>query len=313
MKYKIGVEHIVSIKDLTKEDYDTIMDLTEKIKAEPEKYSKSLEGKILGICFFEPSTRTRLSFESAMLRLGGKQLGFSDTASTSVKKGEVLYDTIKMLEGYTDAILLRHPNRGSGKLAQNESKVPIVSGGTGTQEHPTQSLLDMFTVKEHFGRLDNLKIAIMGDLKYGRTIPSLIYSLAKYSGNKIYAVSHELLRISKEVKYDAEKMGMEINEIEELTPELLKDLDVLYVTRVQRERFPNDDLYNKVRGNYIVTKALVDRANQNMIVLHPLPRVDELDFEIDGLPQAKYFDQAQNGVYTRMAILLLLIKGEIDV
>ena len=313
MKYKIGVEHIVSIKDLTKEDYDTIMDLTDKIKAEPEKFSKKLDGKILGICFFEPSTRTRLSFESAMLRLGGKQLGFSDTASTSVKKGEVLYDTIKMLEGYTDAILLRHPNRGSGQLAIKESKVPIVSGGTGTQEHPTQSLLDMYTIKEHFGRLDNLKIVIMGDLRYGRTIPSLVYSLAKYSGNKIYAVSHELLRISKEVRYDAEKMGIEVNEIEELTPEIMEELDVLYVTRVQIERFPNAEIYNKVRGKYLVTKELIERANEKMIVLHPLPRVDELDFEIDHLPQAKYFDQAQNGVYTRMAILLLLIKGEIDV
>jgi aspartate carbamoyltransferase catalytic subunit len=168
-------------------------------------------------------------------------------------------------------------------------------------------------MKDHFGRLDNLKIAIMGDPRYGRTIPSLVYSLAKYSGNKIYSVSHELLRISKEVRYDAEKMGIEVDEIEELTPEILKDLDVLYVTRVQKERFPNDDLYNKVRGKYVVTKELIERSNEKMIVLHPLPRVDELDFEIDRLPQAKYFDQAQNGVYTRMAILLLLIKGEIDV
>lgn len=313
VKYKLEADHIVSIKDLSKEDFTTIMKLAGDIKANPENFGKELDGKILSLCFFEPSTRTYFSFESAMLRLGGKTIGFAGTEGTSVKKGEVLFDTIQMMGGYSDIIVLRHGQRGSGQLAAKVSPVPVISGGSGSQEHPTQALLDSFTILEHFKKLDNLKIGIMGDLKYGRTIPSLVYSLAKYKNNKIYAFSHELLRMSKEVKYDAERMGIEIIETQEFNSDVIKDLDVLYVTRVQRERFPDDELYMKVRGKYIVNPEILENVKDNFIVMHPLPRVYELTFDVDKLPQAKYFAQAKNGVYTRMAILLLLLKGEIDV
>lgn len=313
VKYNLNTKHIISIRDLSKEDFVTIMSLTGEIKADPEKFRKELDGKILSLCFFEPSTRTYFSFESAMLRLGGKTIGFAGTEGTSVKKGEVLYDTIQMMGGYSDIIVLRHGQRGSGQLAAKVSPVPIISGGSGSQEHPTQALLDSFTMLEHFKKLDNLKVGIMGDLKYGRTIPSLVYALAKYDNNKIYAISHELLRMSKEVKYDTEKLGIEIIETEEFNSDIIKELDVLYVTRVQRERFTDDDLYMKVRGKYIVNPDILKDVKKNFIVMHPLPRVNELTFEVDKLPQAKYFIQAKNGVYTRMAILLLLLKGEINV
>lgn len=302
--------HIIGIKNLSEEYLDEILDEAFLIKQNPVKYQENLKGKILSLAFWEASTRTRLSFESAILRLGGRTLGFSSQAGTSIEKGESLSDTITMLAGYSDCIVLRHPMRGSAKLAAQVADkygVPIISGGSGSQEHPTQAILDIFTIKEYHHRLSGLSVGIVGDLRYSRTISSLLFALSKFGRNKIHYLSHPSLRLQEELVFDLETTDLELLEAKSIS-EVIGDLDVLYVTRLQKERFPDPFLYNKVKGSYQLKSELFKNASDNLIVLHPLPRVDEIPYSIDRLPQAKYFEQAENGVYTRMAILNKLLR-----
>ncbi|MFX0209448.1 MAG: aspartate carbamoyltransferase, partial [Candidatus Hodarchaeota archaeon] len=268
-----------------------------------------LEAKIIALAFWEPSTRTMLSFETAMLRLGGQSFGFSSAAGTSVEKGESLTDTITMLAGYADGIVLRHPLRGSAKLAAkvaDKYKVPVISGGSGSQEHPTQALLDIFTIRERLERLSGLRIGLMGDLRYSRTISSLLFALSKFGCNKINLISHPLLGIQEELKFDLEKTNLELSKVKDLS-EVIGELDVLYMTRLQKERFPDPMLFDKVKGAYQLHPSFLKTAKNTLLIMHPLPRVDEIPYEIDQLPQASYFEQARNGVYVRMALLDYLL------
>ena len=302
--------HIIGIRYMTEDFIQSILNDASEMKKNPSKYAENLKGKILALAFWEASTRTRLSFESAMLRLGGKTLGFSSQAGTSIEKGESLSDTITMLAGYSDCIVLRHPRRGSSKLAAkiaDKYGVPVISGGSGSQEHPTQALLDIFTIQEYQHKLSGLNVGIVGDLRYSRTISSLLFALGKFGRNTIYYLSHPSLRLQDELVYDLETTDLEMHKATNLA-EIISDLDVLYVTRLQKERFPDPMLYNKVKESYKLRPDLMKAAKDDLIIMHPLPRVDEIPYAIDRFPQAKYFVQAENGVYTRMAILNQLIR-----
>ncbi|MFX0015610.1 MAG: aspartate carbamoyltransferase [Promethearchaeota archaeon] len=301
----LKISHLVAIRDLLEQDILRILDYAETIKRNPLDFQDRLKGKILALAFWEPSTRTRLSFETAMLRLGGSVTGFSSSAGTSLEKGESLSDTITMLANYSDGIVIRHPLRGSAKLAAEISHkfgVPVISGGSGSQEHPTQALLDIFTIRESFGRLSGLNVALMGDLRYSRTISSLLLALSKFGKNTINLISHPSLRLQEELLVDLKETNLELIERENLS-EIISELDVLYMTRLQKERFPDPMLYQKVKGAFQLNPSLIKSIKDKSLILHPLPRVDEIPFEIDLFPQAKYFTQAKNGVFVRMAIL----------
>jgi aspartate carbamoyltransferase catalytic subunit len=300
------INHIVSIKDIDKETILDIIQYAAKIEANPENYADRQKGKILSAIFFEPSTRTRLSFESAMLRLGGMVIGIADPKTSSLKKGESISDTIRMAAAYSDIIVMRHFLEGSGRVAAEYSSVPVVSGGTGIQEHPTQALLDLYTIYKEFGRIDNLTIGLLGDLRYGRTIPSLLYAFAKFNNVKIYLYSPQQLRARMTVLSDVEDK-LEYY-VEDNLEETIDKLDVLYVTRVQKERFPDEQAYERVLGSFIINPETLKKAKDEMIVMHPLPRVGEISYEVDNLPQARYFQQAKNGVWTRMSILDKLLE-----
>ncbi|MFX0172234.1 MAG: aspartate carbamoyltransferase [Candidatus Hodarchaeota archaeon] len=306
----LELSHVIGIKDITEEDIQKILEYSARIKQNPAMCAKNLKGKILGIAFWEPSTRTRLSFESAMFRLGGQITGFSSSAGTSLEKGESLSDTIHMLAGYTDGIVMRHPSRGSGRLAAriaDKYNVPVISGGSGSQEHPTQALLDIFTIKEQFKRLSGLTIGMMGDLRYSRTISSLLFALSKFGRNKIYLLSHPLLGLQEELKFDLENTKLELDESINGLADIIEELDVLYVTRLQKERFPDPFLFEKVKGAFELNPSLMKVIKPDLMIMHPLPRIDEIPYDIDRTNQAKYFDQALNGVYVRMALLDLLL------
>ncbi len=308
------VPHIIGIKNMTEDYIQSILDEAFLIKRNPSKYTEELKGKILSLAFWEASTRTRLSFESAILRLGGRTLGFSSQVGTSIEKGESLSDTITMLAGYSDCIVLRHPRRGSAKLAARVADkygVPVISGGSGSQEHPTQALLDIFTIQEFHHRLSGLNVGIVGDLRYSRTISSLLFALSKFGRNTIYYLSHPSLKLQEELEYDLNSVDLELTKAESLS-DMIGDLDVLYVTRLQKERFPDPMLYNKVKGSYQIQKDILKAAKSDLIILHPLPRVDEIPYSVDSLPQAKYFEQAKNGVYTRMALLKKVMKFNLN-
>ncbi|MHA1973188.1 MAG: aspartate carbamoyltransferase [Candidatus Hodarchaeales archaeon] len=303
--------HITGIREMKKEFISEILAKAFEIKNNPSDYSEKLKGKILALAFWEPSTRTRLSFESAMLRLGGQTMGFSSQAGTSIEKGESLSDTVTMLASYSDAIVIRHPMRGSAKLAAkvaDRQGVPVISGGSGSQEHPTQAMLDVFTIKEYHKKLSGLNIGIVGDLRFSRTISSLLFALSKFGQNRIYYLSHPSLTIQEELLFDLEKTNLELIKAENLK-DIIHELDVLYTTRLQKERFPDEHLYNKVKDSYIIKPELINKAKEELIIMHPLPRVDEIPYDIDKFPQAKYFEQAKNGVYTRMALLLKVMKN----
>ncbi|WP_455143392.1 aspartate carbamoyltransferase [Candidatus Hodarchaeum mangrovi] len=307
---KETVSHIIGIRDMKEEYIQEIINQTYEIKKFPSKYSNLLNGRILALAFWEPSTRTRLSFESAMLRLGGTCMGFSSQAGTSIEKGESLSDTITMLASYSDCIVLRHPHRGSAKLAAkiaDRQGVSVISGGSGSQEHPTQALLDIFTIHEKLKRLDGLNVGLVGDLRYSRTISSLLFALSKFGKNTIYSISHPTLSLQEELLYDLEDSNLNIINLENLS-EIIGELDVLYITRLQKERFPDPMLFNKVKGSYQVHPSLMKLAKDSLIIMHPLPRVDEIPYAIDQLPQALYFEQAKNGVFTRMALLKKLLE-----
>ncbi len=299
------MKHLVSIRDISTKEILNLIELAQDIETNPHAYSDRLKGKIMSTLFYEPSTRTRLSFESAMHRLNGKVLGFADANVSSAKKGESIADTVRMASAYSDVIVLRHFLEGSGRIATEYSDVPVISGGTGIQEHPTQAILDVYTIHKHFDGLDGLKIGLVGDLRYGRTIPSLLYALAKFSGIEIYLFSPPELRVRMSVMNDIS--GKLTTYIKQDLKSHLPELDVLYMTRVQKERFPDEASYERVKDFYVLSGAMAQTMKKESIILHPLPRVNEIAYEVDRLPQAKYFEQAKNGVWTRMALLTTLV------
>lgn len=305
------MKHFVEIQDHTRDELVHILQLAKYIKTHPLEFTNALHGKILGTLFYEPSTRTQLSFQSAMLRLGGQFIGFSGTEGTSVKKGESLTDTIHMASAYADAIVLRHPYRGSARLASEIAKdVPVISAGAGSQSHPTQALLDLLTIWETQGKVTNLEIGFTGDLKYSRTIPSLITLLGIMGPNNLSLFSHPLLKLAQSTIDDLENYPHVTYTEYTSLDDNLSNLDVLYFTRIQKERFPDEDLYKQVHGSFSFREDYLTRTKQNFALLHPLPRVDEIPYTVDQSTKARYFQQAKNGVYVRMALLLMLLAPE---
>jgi len=304
------MKHVISVHDFSAEEIVNVLDKAEKMVeiAKGKATSDLLKGKVLATTFFEPSTRTRLSFETAMNRLGGGVVGFAGAEATSVVKGETLADTIRMVSGYADAVVLRHPREGAAKLAAEFSDVPILNAGDGAGQHPTQTLLDLFTIRTERGRLENLNITMVGDLRYGRTVHSLAFALSKF-GNVINLVSPEGLEMPGEVTGYLKDKGM-FGKASHSLEEVIADTDILYVTRIQKERFPDPVEYEKVAGIYRVDRKLVSMGPEDMIIMHPLPRVNEIMSEVDAMPQAKYFIQAFNGVPVRMALLSMVMGGE---
>jgi aspartate carbamoyltransferase catalytic subunit len=302
---------IISIKDFSKKEINNILDYAEEMitYAKGENYKDLLKGKVLSTLFFEPSTRTRLSFESSMNRLGGRVIGFADPSGTSQKKGESLADTIRMADSYSDAIVIRHPHEGAARLAAEFAESPVLNAGDGAGRHPTQCLLDLFTIRSEKKQIKNKNIVLLGDLKYGRTVHSLAYALALY-GARLTFVSPASLKMPNEVTDECKELGVEPTYTSNLE-KTIKDADVLYVTRIQRERFPDAEEYNKVVGSYKINKNLLDNAKENLIIMHPLPRVTEIHPEVDKTPHALYFKQAFNGVPIRMALLSLVIGGRL--
>ena len=300
---------IVSIKDLKKEEILHILDVARDMVpiAEGNRKSDLLEGKLMASLFFEPSTRTRLSFEAAMKRLGGNVIGFAQPGATSMQKGESLADTIRTAESYSDVIVMRHPQEGSARMAAEFASIPIINGGDGAGHHPTQCLLDLFTIMKEKGNIGNNKVALVGDLKYGRTVHSLAYALALFKAKMVF-IAPEQLQMPREVVEECEAMGAAIS-FETDLEKAIGDVDVLYVTRIQKERFPDPEEYNKVVGIYEINPKLLEKGKKDVIVMHPLPRVYEIAPEVDGTKYAAYFRQAFNGVPVRMAILALVLGG----
>jgi len=297
---------VISIRDLVKEDLDSIFSATEKIIGlDPNQRREIARGKTLGYLFFEPSTRTRLSFQSAMALIGGTSLGIADVSSSAVQKGESLSDTVRIMSGYTDVLVLRHPLDGSSRFSAEISQKPIINGGSGTEEHPTQAIQDLFTIKREKKKIDGLKIGIVGDLKYGRTVYSLLHVRCNYNVD-VHLISPEILKIRKDSTYDIKKR-LSYTESTNLD-EYIDDLDVLYMTRIQKERFPDEEEYAKVRGSYVIGLDMVKKMKEDAIILHPLPRIDEISTDVDSSEQAKYFEQAEYGKYTRAALLGLILN-----
>jgi len=297
---------IISIRDLGKENLESIFSATEKIiDLDPTKRREIARGKTLGYIFFEPSTRTRLSFQAAMALIGGTSLGIADISSSSVQKGESLSDTVKVMSGYTDILVLRHPLDGSSRFSAEISQKPIINGGSGTEEHPTQAIQDLFTIKKEKKKIDGLKIGIVGDLKYGRTVYSLLHGLCNYNVD-VHLISPESLKIRKDSTYDIKKK-LSYTESTSID-EYIDDLDVLYVTRIQKERFPDEEEYVKMKGSYVIGLDVVKKMKEDAIILHPLPRIDEISTDVDSSDQAKYFEQAEYGKYTRAALLGLILN-----
>src|SRR5512136_524370 len=301
---------IISIKDFSKEEIEFVLEYAKRMVpyAKAEKQTTILKGQILATLFFEPSTRTRLSFESAMHRLGGSVIGFADPSGTSQKKGESLADTIRMADSYSDAIVIRHPQEGAARLAAEFAEVPVLNAGDGAGQHPTQCLLDLFTIMTEKKKIKGNNVVLLGDLKYGRTVHSLAYALALFKADLMF-VSPETLKMPKEVINECKELGVEPVSTTSLE-KAIKDADVLYVTRIQRERFPDAEEYNRVIGSYKVDSALLQQAKKDLIVMHPLPRVVEIDPEVDKTEHALYFKQAFNGVPVRMALLSLILGGK---
>jgi aspartate carbamoyltransferase catalytic subunit len=283
-----------------------VLDRAAEIDADPAAWHGRHSGSILGLCFFEPSTRTRMSFDTAMKRLGGRTIDVGAVESSSVTKGETLADTMRVLEGYADALVLRHPSEGAATMAAEFVDVPLVNAGDGAGQHPTQTLLDLYTIRENAG-LDDITVGIMGDLKYGRTVHSLAAALTNFDIRQQF-ISPESLQLPRSVRYDLHESGAQVREHTDLD-DVLPELDVLYVTRIQRERFPDENEYRKVAGQYRVDTDDLRSANDPLTVLHPLPRVDEIAPEVDDTDHAKYFEQAHNGVPIRMALLDMLLGG----
>ncbi|MEM2110884.1 MAG: aspartate carbamoyltransferase [Candidatus Bathyarchaeia archaeon] len=302
--YNFTNRDVVSIRDFTREEIDYVLKIAETMEPLVNEGSDMLRGKVMASLFFEPSTRTRLSFETAMHKLGGDAIGFSEPEISSAKKGESLADTVRTVEKYSDVIVLRHPQEGSARFAAEYADVPVINGGSGAEEHPTQALLDLYTIFKEKGKIDGLNITLMGDLRYGRTVHSLAYALSFYDV-KLNLVSPDLLKMRREV-LESIKDQIEVSEYTSVE-DILPDIDVLYVTRIQKERFPDLGEYAKVKGTYTVDLEVLRGAKDDLIILHPLPRVDEIAVEVDSTPFAKYFQQVRNGVIVRMALLALVL------
>ena len=306
------MRHLMSPLDLSKEELEDLLTLASDIEKNPKKYAHVCDDKRLATCFYEPSTRTRLSFEAAMMNLGGKVLGFSSAGSSSAAKGESVADTIRVVSCYADIFAMRHPKEGAPLVASMASSIPVINAGDGGHQHPTQTLTDLLTIRSLKGRLDNLTIGLCGDLKFGRTVHSLIEALVlRYSNVKFVLISPEELRVPSYIREDIlEKHHVEFEEVERLEDALPK-LDILYMTRVQKERFFNEEDYVRMKDFYILDKQKMELAPKDMYILHPLPRVNEIAVEVDDDPRAAYFKQAQYGVYVRMALILRLLEVEV--
>ncbi|HUU75555.1 MAG TPA: aspartate carbamoyltransferase [Methanoregulaceae archaeon] len=296
--------HIISIRDLDRAEIDDLMDNARKIQSHHFSES-SLKGKILGLLFFEPSTRTRMSFEAAMARLGGSSLTMGSVEASSITKGETLADTIRVVSGYVDAIILRHPKEGAARLASEFASVPVINAGDGAGQHPSQTLLDLYTIRQSM-KIDKLNVGLLGDLRYGRTAHSLAHALSLYNAT-IHTISPKGLELPGTLVDELREGGTEVIDHENII-DVVKDLDVLYVTRIQRERFPDSSSYFKVASSYRITPELLAGVKDSLIVLHPLPRLDEIDPRVDSLPYAKYFEQSNNGIPVRMAMLEKVMK-----
>lgn len=304
------LRHLVDPLDLSKEETRRLLDLADSIADNRDAYAHKCEGKILATLFYEPSTRTRLSFESAMMRLGGKVLGFSSAASSSASKGESVADTIRMISCYADIAAMRHNKEGAPRIAAQYAGIPVINAGDGGHQHPTQTLTDLLTIRREKKRLDNLTIGLCGDLKFGRTVHSLIKSLVRWENIRFVFISPEELRMPSYIIDEVvQPSGCAYSEVRTMD-EVLPELDVLYMTRVQRERFFNEEDYIRLKDSYILSAEKMKLAADDLIVLHPLPRVNEIAVEVDDDPRAKYFTQAQNGVYVRMALILMLLGIE---
>ncbi|WP_296114959.1 aspartate carbamoyltransferase [uncultured Anaerococcus sp.] len=304
----ISIKNLLNSHDLTKEDLLEIIDLGNAIFKSPADFSHIADGKLLGTLFFEPSTRTRLSFESAMLRLGGSVIGFSDASISSAKKGESLQDTVRTVSQYADIIAMRHPQEGAAYLASLASDCPIINAGDGGHQHPTQTLTDMLTISNYKEGFDNHVIGICGDLKYGRTVHSLIKILNLFEGNKYILISPEELKLPKYVKEEVFDEKSQYEEVRSLD-EVIDKVDILYMTRIQRERFYSDAQYTRLKDSYLLDEGKMELAKDEMIVMHPLPRVNEIAKEVDKDPRAVYFKQAKFGMYVRMALIMKLLEA----
>ena len=305
------MRHLMSPLDLSVEELDQLLDLAGDIEKNPQKYAHACAGKKLATLFYEPSTRTRLSFEAAMLNLGGNVLGFSSAQSSSAAKGESVSDTIRMVSCYADICAMRHPKEGAPMVAARVSSIPVINAGDGGHQHPTQTLTDLLTIRSLKGRLDHLTIGLCGDLKFGRTVHSLIKALSRYVGVSFVLISPEELKIPEYIKEDVlEARNIAYREVEHLE-DVMGTLDILYMTRVQRERFFNEEDYIRLKDFYVLDKKKMELAREDMLVLHPLPRVNEISVEVDNDPRAAYFRQVQYGVYVRMALILTLLGIEV--
>lgn len=295
---------IISIREFSRDEIETVIKKAKEIRPD----SSLLRGKIMASLFFEPSTRTQLSFASAMKRLGGEVVGFSGAELTSLAKGETLQDTVKVVEKYADVIVIRHPLEGSAKLAADVTKIPVINAGDGANQHPTQTLLDLFTIEKFHGRIDGLKIGLVGDLKYGRTVHSLAIALTNFDNISLRLISPPNLQMPRPILREIEGCKeISITFREDL---YLEGLDVVYMTRIQKERFPDIEEYEKVKGAYVLDRKACAKLSERAIIMHPLPRIDEIAKEVDSLPQAKYFEQAAGGIPVRMALLALVLKGD---
>ncbi len=305
------MRHLMSPLDFSVDELDKLLNLANDIEKNPKKYAHACDGKKLATCFYEPSTRTRLSFEAAMLNLGGSVLGFSSADSSSAAKGESVSDTIRVISCYADICAMRHPKEGAPLVASLKSQIPVINAGDGGHQHPTQTLTDLLTIRSLRGELGNLTIGLCGDLKFGRTVHSLINALIRYPGIKFVLISPEELKIPSYIREDVlAANNIPFEEVERLE-DAMPELDILYMTRVQKERFFNEEDYVRLKNYYILTKSKMELAKKDMLVLHPLPRVNEISVDVDDDPRAAYFRQAQYGVYVRMALILTLLEIEV--
>ncbi len=304
------MRHLLSPLDMSVEELDGLFDLANDIEKNPDKYADACRNKKIATLFYEPSTRTRLSFEAAMINLGGQVLGFSEAASSSAAKGESVADTIKIVSCYADICAMRHPKEGSALVAANNASIPVINAGDGGHQHPTQTLTDLLTIRSLKGKLGGFTIGLCGDLKFGRTVHSLINALLRYDDVKFVLISPEELKVPDYIREAIKEAGCEFEEVTNLE-KAMGDLDILYMTRVQRERFFNEEDYIRLKDSFILTKEKMKDAREDMLVLHPLPRVNEISVKVDKDPRAVYFKQAQYGVYVRMALILKLMEVEV--
>ncbi|SMO69795.1 aspartate carbamoyltransferase [Halorubrum cibi] len=299
-------DHLITATQLSRDDIEAVLDRAREVAADPEAYADRHAGTMLALCFFEPSTRTRMSFDSAAKRLGIDTIDMGDVDSSSVSKGESLADTVRVIEGYADSIVLRHPSEGAATLAAEFVDVPVINAGDGAGQHPSQTLLDLHTIRENHG-LDDLTVGIMGDLKYGRTVHSLATALTNFDARQHF-ISPESLRLPRSVRFDLHETGAQVREHDDLEA-VLPELDVLYVTRIQKERFPDENEYHRVAGEYRIDADTLEAAPDDLTVMHPLPRVDEIAPDVDDTDHARYFEQAHNGIPVRMALLDTLLEN----